>query len=151
MGKKRVIQKGIDEEKKSAGGSVAPSILKESKKKSAVTFESGNIYIQSSYNNTKITVTDEKGDVIAWSTAGSLGYAGPKKSTPFAASKVTETIVEKISKTGPHIVNVYVSGVGPGRDSAVRSLAGGGFDIRSIHDVTPIAHNGPRPRKRRRT
>ena len=97
-----------------------------------------------------ITVTDEKGGVVAWASAGSLGFAGPKKATPFAASKVTSAIVEKITKTGPHVVDIYISGIGPGRDSAVRSIASSGFDILSINDVTPIPHNGPRPRKARR-
>jgi len=149
MGKKRVIEKGADSERAvSAGASSAAAPKK--KKKTARKVESGRIYIKSSYNNTMITVTDEKGDVIAWATAGSLGFSGPKKATPFAATKVISAIVEKVAKTGPHKVDVYVTGVGSGRDSAIRSLANSGFDILSISDVTPIPHNGPRARKLRR-
>jgi len=119
-------------------------------KKTARRVENGRIYINASFNNTFVTVTDEKGNVIAWATAGGLGFAGPKKATPFAASKVVATIAEKISKTGPFNVEVYVSGAGSGRDSAVRSLAGFPFNILTIKDVTPIPHNGPKPPKTRR-
>jgi len=148
MGKKRVIEKGAEGEKKGAEDvDVAP---KKKKKGGRGTVESGRIYIKSSYNNTMITVTDEKGGTIAWATAGALGFSGPKKATPFAASKVTAAIVEKLAKTGPHTVDIYVSGVGPGRDSAVRSIANSGFDILSISDITPIPHNGPRAKKARR-
>jgi small subunit ribosomal protein S11 len=119
-------------------------------KKSARRIENGRIYINASFNNTSVTVTDEKGNVIAWATAGSLGFAGPKKATPFAASKVVAAIAEKLSKTGPFNVEVYVSGAGSGRDSAVRSLAGFPFNISAIKDITPIPHNGPKPPKTRR-
>jgi small subunit ribosomal protein S11 len=150
MGKKRVIEKGTGEERAKASG-VSSGIASSKKKKSTRKVESGRVYIKSSYNNTMITVTDDGGNAIAWATAGALGFSGPKKATPFAASKVTSAIVEKIAKTGPNKVEVYVSGIGPGRDSAIRSLASSGFDILSIHDVTPIPHNGPRQRKPRRT
>ena len=110
----------------------------------------GRVYISASYNNTLITVTDENGNAIAAATAGSLGFSGPKKATPFAASKVIAAIAEKIKKTGLVDIEVIVRGVGGGRDSAVRSLANQGFNILSIKDVTPIPHNGPRPRKVRR-
>ncbi|MGC9611231.1 MAG: 30S ribosomal protein S11, partial [Minisyncoccia bacterium] len=102
------------------------------------------------YNNTIITVTDEKGGVITWMSAGSLGFSGPKKATPFAASKVAEAIAQKIEKTGPNNVEIFVRGVGSGRDSAIRSFAGKGLNITVIRDVTPIPHNGPRPAKTRR-
>ena len=110
----------------------------------------GKIYIQVSYNNTFITVTDEKGDVVAWSSAGSLGFKGPKKATPYAASKVAEAIIEKIKKNGFAEVEVFVTGIGSGRESAVRSLANQGLNIVYIKDTTPIPHNGPRPKKVRR-
>ncbi len=110
----------------------------------------GRIYIQVSYNNTFITVTDEKGDVLAWSSAGSLGFKGPKKATPYAASKVAEAVIEKIKKNGFAEVEVFVTGIGSGRESAVRSLANHGLNIVSIKDTTPIPHNGPRPKKVRR-
>lgn len=147
MGKKRVAQKG------GSGGSGRSSASRASairSRKNVRKVDEGRIYVRSSYNNTTLTVTDEKGDVVAWATAGGLGFSGPKKATPFAASKVVAAIVEKIDKTGPKKVHVYVSGVGPGRDSAVRSIAASGFDILSIYDITPIAHNGPRARKERR-
>jgi len=145
MGKKRVIEKGADTK-----GKKSSTVGLKKKKGGAKNIDTGRIYIRSTYNNTTMTVTDEKGNVIAWATAGALGFSGPKKATPFAAAKVTAAIVEKLAKTGPHVVDIYVSGVGPGRDSAVRSLAGSGFDILSISDVTPIPHNGPRAKKARR-
>ncbi|MBI4919971.1 30S ribosomal protein S11 [Candidatus Azambacteria bacterium] len=110
----------------------------------------GRIYIQVSYNNTFITVSDEKGNVLAWSSAGSLGFKGPKKATPYAASKVAEAVLEKTKKTGFGEVEIFVRGIGSGRESAVRSFASHGLNIVSIKDVTPIPHNGPRPKKVRR-
>lgn len=148
MGKKRVIEKKEESAKKEGAGVHVPKAGK--KKKSAVSVEVGRIYIRSSYNNTMMTVTDEKGGVITWASAGALGFSGPKKATPFAASKVTAAVAEKIAKTGPHRVEIFVSGIGPGRDSAIRSLANQGFDIISIRDVTPIPHNGPKAPKPRR-
>ncbi|MDP3014981.1 MAG: 30S ribosomal protein S11 [bacterium] len=112
--------------------------------------DSGRIYINASYNNTVLTVADRKGDVIAWASAGSLGFSGPKKSTPFAASKVVAAVAEKLKKIGIVNFEVIVKGVGSGRDSSIRSLANQGFNILSIKDVTPIPHNGPRPPKVRR-
>ena len=145
MGKKKVIEKTGDQIKPSDKAPVSAA-----KKKSAKTVEQGRIYVKASYNNTSITVTDEKGNVITWASAGGTGFSGPKKATPFAASKVVASIMEKISKTGPHKVDIYVSGVGSGRDSAIRTLATQELDIVSIKDVNPIAHNGPRPKKQRR-
>ncbi|OGG40125.1 30S ribosomal protein S11 [Candidatus Jorgensenbacteria bacterium RIFCSPLOWO2_01_FULL_45_25b] len=110
----------------------------------------GKIYVQATYNNTMMTVTDEKGNVVTWMSAGSLGFSGPKKATPFAASKVAEAIAEKTQKTGPINVEVYVKGVGSGRDSAIRALASKGFQISLLKDITPIPHNGPRQKKPRR-
>lgn len=111
---------------------------------------SGKIYINASYNNTIVSVTDEKGNIIAWATAGSLGFSGPKKATPFAASKIMSVIIEKLKASGTADLDVIVKGVGSGRDSAVRSLLNQGFNINSIKDVTPVPHNGPRPAKTRR-
>ena len=112
--------------------------------------EKGILHIEATFNNTKAILTDDKGNVVAWASAGGTGFSGPKKATPFAASKVIASIMEKISKTGPHKVDIYVSGVGPGRDSAVRTLGAQALDILSVRDITPIAHNGPRRRKQRR-
>lgn len=148
MGKKKVIQKGGDtgKEKEHPENTSVKSVAKTGKKK----FEDGRIYIRASYNNTVLTVTDEKGNVITWLSAGSLGFSGPKKSTPFAASKVAEAIYEKIQNSGPHTIKILVRGVGNGRDSAIRTLAARGLNIISIKDITPIPHNGPRPPKVRR-
>ncbi len=145
MGKKKVIEKTEDQTK---FAEKAP--LEVSKKRGVKDLEQGRIYVKASYNNTTLTVTDDKGNVVAWATAGATGFSGPKKATPFAASKVIASIMEKISKTGPHKVDIYVSGVGPGRDSAIRTLGAQDLDILSIKDISPIAHNGPRARKQRR-
>ncbi len=118
--------------------------------KKSKSFDAGRVYINVSFNNTLITVTDINGNVVAWASAGSLGFAGPKKATPFAAQKVVATIAEKIAKSGPFNVDVIVSGVSVGRDSAIRSLINHGFNIQSIKDVTPVPHNGPKPKKVRR-
>ena len=143
MGKKRVAQQkgdaNIDEKVRQQGA-------RSSKRK----VDEGFIYINATFNNTTITVTDMGGNVIAWSTAGSLGFSGPKKSTPFAASKVVAAVVEKIKRSGPSTVHLVVRGIGSGRDSSIRSFAAQGFNIVSIKDATPVPHNGPRPKKRRR-
>ncbi|MBI2640646.1 MAG: 30S ribosomal protein S11 [Candidatus Sungbacteria bacterium] len=110
----------------------------------------GIAHIQATYNNTIITISDEKGDAVAWSSAGSLGFSGAKKATPFAAARVAETVVEKARKYGLEEVSVLVSGVGSGRDSAIRALANQGLNTTSIKDITPLPHNGPRPKKVRR-
>lgn len=112
--------------------------------------EKGRVYIQSTYNNTLITICNAKGDVLAWSSAGSLGFKGPKKATPYAATKTVETLMEKIRKMGLKDVNVFVRGIGSGREAAVRALATFGLNILSIKDVTPVPHNGCRPPKVRR-
>ena len=126
-----------------------PRVAKSGGKKSK-RVEKGKVYINASYNNTVVTVTDTQGNVLAWASAGSLGFSGPKKATPFASSKVIAAIVEKIQATGPKEIEVIVKGIGSGRDSAIRSLINEGFILTSIKDVTPIPHNGPRPPKVRR-
>jgi small subunit ribosomal protein S11 len=143
MGKKKVVSA---KEEQTATKTEAARSAPKSKK----AVDSGRIYINVSYNNTVITVTDNRGNVLAWATAGSMGFAGPKKATPFASQKIVAAIAEKISKTGPFNVDVFVSGVGGGRDAALRSLVNHGFNIFSIKDVTPIPHNGPKPKKTRR-
>jgi small subunit ribosomal protein S11 len=107
-------------------------------------------YINASYNNTIVTITDTKGNMLAWATAGSLGFNGPKKATPFASSKVIAAITEKIKPMGVTNLEIFVKGVGGGRDSALRSLVNQGFIVTSFKDVTPIPHNGPKPKKVRR-
>ena len=146
MGKKRVAQKsgnvGVDEKIKEQAAHAAST----SKKR----IEEGFAYVNASYNNTMVTITDSNGNVMAWSSAGSLGFSGPKKATPFAASKVVAAVIEKIKRSGPFNIHVIVRGIGSGRDSAVRTFAAQGFNILSLKDATPIPHNGPRPKKARR-
>lgn len=152
MGKKRVIAKGEKEEsKKPEDGAVLTSPASpEIARTRGGKFMRGVAHIQATYNNTIITISDEKGNVLAQSSAGALGFSGAKKATPFAAARVSEMVVEKIRKSGIQEILVRVSGVGSGRDSAVRALANHGLNIVSIRDVTPLPHNGPRPKKVRR-
>ncbi|OGZ35412.1 MAG: 30S ribosomal protein S11 [Candidatus Portnoybacteria bacterium RIFCSPLOWO2_01_FULL_43_11] len=119
------------------------------KQKTART-ENGRVYIQSTYNNTIITITDINGNILAWSSSGSVGFKGPKKATPFAASRIVESLMEKIRKIGIRQVSVFVKGVGSGREAAIRAFIGQGLEINSIKDFTPIPHNGCRPPKVRR-
>ena len=97
-----------------------------------------------------VSITDDAGEMLAWSSAGALGYSGAKKSTPFVAARITATVVEKVKRTGMKDIAVRVSGVGSGRDSAIRSLANQGLNITEIKDITPLPHNGPRAKKVRR-
>jgi small subunit ribosomal protein S11 len=110
----------------------------------------GRAYIQSTYNNTIITLTDMAGRVITWASAGSVGFKGPKKATPYAASRVVEILTERVKKSGMQEIEIFVKGIGSGRESAIRALAAAGFEVKLIKDVTPLPHNGPRPRKARR-
>lgn len=149
MGKKKVTKQTGEESLKESAVTEA-AFQKAAGKSVAKKYEHGRVYISTSYNNTVITITDDKGNAVAWSTAGALGFNGPKKATPFAASKVVAALYEKIQKSGPFNVDIFVRGVGGGRDSAIRSLINRGFNVLSIKDVTPIPHNGPRPPKVRR-
>jgi len=110
----------------------------------------GRIYIKSTYNNTRITVTDLKGDVVAWATAGSSGFKGAKKATPYAASVITKDVVSRAKASGLQEVELYIKGFGTGRESAIRAVPANGLEIISIRDVTPISHGGCRPPKPRR-
>lgn len=150
MGKKKVLVQTAEEAIKASEAMEAKVAGAKGKGEGAKKFDKGRAYVNATYNNTVVSVTDEKGNVVAWASAGSLGFAGPKKATPFAASKVVAALAEKLRRTGPTHLDVYVNGVGGGRDSSVRSLANQGFNILSIHDVTPIPHNGPRRAKVRR-
>jgi len=111
---------------------------------------SGIVHIQSTFNNTIVTITDPAGNVVAWSSAGVQGFKGSRKSTPFAAQLAAEDAVKKAMEHGMRNVEVYVKGPGAGRESALRSLQAAGFNIVMIRDVTPNPHNGCRPPKRRR-
>ncbi|PJE64489.1 MAG: 30S ribosomal protein S11 [Candidatus Ryanbacteria bacterium CG10_big_fil_rev_8_21_14_0_10_43_42] len=117
------------------------------KKKIKRRISAGHVYINSTYNNTIITFTDEHGAVIFWGSAGSLGFSGAKKSTPYAASKVATLLTERAKAIGLENVNIFVRGVGAGRESAIRSIASGGLAITFIKDMTPVPFNGPRARK----
>lgn len=145
MGKKRVIEKNAEGDGAKETPAAKPAAVKAIQKVTR-----GAVYIQATYNNTIITATDEKGNTLGWSSAGSLGFSGAKKATPYAAARVAETVVEKVKKSGLQDVAVFVSGVGSGRDSAIRALSNHGFNILSIKDITPLPHNGPRPKKIRR-
>jgi small subunit ribosomal protein S11 len=111
---------------------------------------SGIAHVNASFNNTMITITDAQGNTIAWSSAGTLGFKGSRKSTPYAAQVAAEDAAKKAADHGMRTLEVEVSGPGSGRESALRALQAAGFQITSIRDVTPIPHNGCRPRKRRR-
>lgn len=110
----------------------------------------GQAHVKASYNNTVLAITDNNGNVLAWSSSGSLGFKGAKKATPYAATKIAETVIEKIKKSGISEVSVFVKGIGGGREAAVRALANKGLNIISIKDVTPLPHNGCKPPKVRR-
>lgn len=113
--------------------------------------EQCNVFINTTYNNIAVSVADEMGNVIAWSTSGSAGFKGPRKATPYAASRVVELVMERVAKYDFQNVNIITKGIGTGRDAAIRSLIGKGLNCVSIKDVTPIPHNGCRPKKPRRT
>ena len=117
-------------------------------KKTKKTVLEGNVYIQATFNNTIITVTDLAGNAVSWASAGMLGFRGAKKSTPYAAQTTCETAAKKAMDFGLREVNVFVKGPGVGRESAIRTLGVLGLKVRSIRDVTPIPHNGCRPRFR---
>uniref|UniRef100_A0A7C4MMA7 Small ribosomal subunit protein uS11 n=1 Tax=Desulfatirhabdium butyrativorans TaxID=340467 RepID=A0A7C4MMA7_9BACT len=120
------------------------------KKKEKKNVPSGIVHIQSTFNNTIVSVTDPAGNVLSWSSAGVQGFKGSRKSTPFAAQMTAEDAVKKAMEYGMKNVDVFVKGPGAGRESALRSLQSAGLNIQSIKDVTPIPHNGCRPPKRRR-
>ncbi len=149
MGKKHIAVQSKEELLKERDA-VEAKIKKEFTVKSSARTRQGKVYVFSTYNNTIISFADEAGNVLCQKSAGGIGFKGTKKGTPFAASKVAEAIAEIIKKMGVEKTKVMVKGVGSGRDSAVRSLAARGIDIVSIKDVTPIPHNGCRPKKVRR-
>jgi small subunit ribosomal protein S11 len=149
MGKKKIVQKS-EEELIKEREEIESAMKKESKIASSVKTKEGRIYISSTYNNTIITLTDPRGNVLSWASAGGIGFKGSKKSTPFAASKVAETVSQVMVKLGIEKVAVFVKGIGGGRESAIRSFATKGFEILSITDMTPVPHDGPRAPKVRR-
>ncbi|MFO7782642.1 MAG: 30S ribosomal protein S11 [Spirochaetia bacterium] len=125
-------------------------MAKTKKRRERKTVYRGQVYIQATFNNTIVTITDEVGNGVSWASAGSLGFRGAKKSTPYAAQTTAQTAAQKAMDMGLQEVDVFVKGPGVGRESAIRSLGALGLTVRSIKDVTPIPHNGCRPRKSRR-
>lgn len=142
MGKKRVAQKSGDtgDGKHKLGNIPTP------KKK----VDAGRLYVEATYNNTKVQFTDTKGNVLTWSSSGALGFKGARKGTPFAAARVGELVGDVAKQMGVKDVNVIIRGVGSGRESAVRGFMAKGINLTSIEDRTPVPFNGPRPPKPRR-
>lgn len=112
--------------------------------------ENGRVYITATFNNTLVTITNNKGDTIGWSSAGAAGFKGTRKSTPYAATTAVENVARRAASQGLKNVEVYIKGPGAGRDSALRALKTAGISISQIADITPIPHNGPRASKKRR-
>ncbi len=148
MGKKQIKTETPEQAEKAS--QIVENAAAKASSSSQKKIQKGRVYIKATYNNTIVSVTDDRGNLVAWSTAGSLGFAGPKKATPFAASKIVATVTEKLKKSGPTEVSVFVNGFGGGRDSAIRSFINQGFNVLSITDVTPQPHNGVRAPKPRR-
>ena len=142
MGKKRIITT----ENKTEGDAKTSAVPSISKKKVDI----GQLFVQSTYNNTKLVLTDIKGNVLATSSSGTLGFKGAKKGTPFAAAKVGEILGMKASVMGMKEAYIVVSGVGSGREASIRGFLAKGINILSIKDKTPVPHNGPKPKKPRR-
>jgi len=143
MGKKRIVKStgtGVDAGLKDRALSKVP------KKK----MEKGNLYIESTYNNTRVSLADTKGNILAWSSSGALGFKGAKKGTPFASAKIGEVVADKAKMIGIKNVSVVIKGVGAGRESALRSFISKGISVSMIKDTTPVPHNGPKPPKPRR-
>ncbi len=136
------------DEKTPAATKVAPSAAPRKKAWRSVSF--AKVHVQCSFNNTIVTLTDDRGDVLAWATAGGSGFRGTKKGTPFAAGVTASKVAKKAVELGVKQVAVFIKGPGPGRETAVRSLGAAGLLVVSLKDVTPIPHNGCRPPKARR-
>ncbi len=141
MGKKRIVKQGSNEDSGKAGAA---------KRLPRKKLEKGILYVQSTYNNTQVLLTDPKGNAVISSSSGALGFRGAKKGTPFAAAKVGEVLAEKAELLGVKEIDVVVKGVGSGRESSIRSFTSKGIQIRTIKDVTPKPFNGPTRRKPRR-
>ena len=142
MGKKRIV--------KTSEGDTADTKVEAVSTVSKKKVEAGTLYVQSTYNNTKVVLTDTKGNVLATSSSGSIGFKGAKKGTPFAAAKVGEIIGGKASTMGVKEVGVVVNGVGSGRESSIRGFISKGINLTFIKDVTPVPHGGVKPKKPRR-
>ncbi len=146
MGKRTIKKPETDVKEPAAEGAVKAAPAKSKKK----TMDAGTLYVQSTYNNTKALLADKKGNAIAASSAGTLGFRGAKKGTPFAAAKVGEILGDKAVELGVKEIDVVVSGVGSGRESTIRGFISRGINLTQIKDVTPVPHNGPKAKKPRR-
>jgi small subunit ribosomal protein S11 len=136
--------------KAQAGAAGKAAKNKKFKKRERKSVPYGVVYIQASFNNTIVTITDGQGNTVSWKSSGSLGFRGSRKGTPFAAQQAASNAATQAREHGMRSVDVRVSGPGSGRESAIRALASAGIDVRTIRDVTPVPHNGCRPPKRRR-
>lgn len=143
-----VKQQGKDEKKEEEASSPAPKKIKKKAKRRHVA--EANVYIQVTFNNTIVTITDMKGDTVAWASSGSCGFKGTRKATPYAASVAVETAMNKAKALGVEKVHIIMKGIGSGRDQSLRTVNAADVAIESISDVTAIPHNGCRPRKTRR-
>ncbi|MCI0479874.1 30S ribosomal protein S11 [Candidatus Uhrbacteria bacterium] len=147
------VEESAETAKKETGTKKAPAkkaVRGRKKAKVSRQVSHGKAYVQATYNNTIVTLTDLNGNVLGWASAGAAGFKGPKKATPFAASIVVKNALEKVADVGLREVNLYVKGVGQGREGAIRAFNAQGINVLSIKDVTPIPHNGcrkPRPRR----
>ena len=148
MGKIKIINKKEDE--KVEGEALVEAAPKTSGKTPKAKIVAGTLHVEATFNNTKVVLSDKKGNTLFWTSAGALGFKGAKKGTPFAAAKVGETLGAKASVMGMKDVHVLIKGVGSGREPAVRAFSARGFEITGIKDTTPIPHNGPKPKKPRR-
>ncbi len=146
MGKTKIIKEKEAETKDASADASAPKNLKVPKKK----IVAGTLHVEATFNNTKVSLTDKKGNMIFWTSSGSLGFKGAKKGTPFAASKAGTIIGEKAKALGIKEVDVIVKGVGSGREPTIRSFMAHDINISEIKDMTPVPHNGPKPKKPRR-
>lgn len=126
------------------------TVKTKAKKSTVVVSEKGKVFVSATFNNTLITITNEKGQTVGWSSAGAVGFKGTRKSTPFAASTAVENVAKRAVEKGMRTVEVYIKGPGSGRDSALRAIKASGLSISMIADITPIPHNGPRASKKRR-
>lgn len=151
MGKKHTVQKSTEEvlaEHAAVESAVQKAAGGETRARAPM--QEGMVRVLATYNNTLIALCDQKGNVLAQASAGAVGFKGTKKSTPFAAARVAQTIAEKAKGLGISRVSVFVKGIGSGRESAIRAIATHGLDVVKIKDLTPVPHNGPRARKPRR-
>ncbi len=125
-------------------------IIKSKKANTERKVTSGRVYVTATFNNTLVTLTDASGNTLAWGTSGASGFKGARKATPFAAISAMEAVANKAKEMGMTSAELFIKGPGPGRDATIKALRGAGINITMIADVTPIPHNGPRPKKRRR-